>query len=151
MAGLIAWRKNEGVQCPFCIGCSSHRAPTCKKHDDMIPLVMIDMVNECTQEYNDGEITREDFSEFLENLLSPADGSELVGIRVRAKYQNHPVFFDGKYTATVIGWDVTKRVWTIQYDIDGDTEEIDVWTLHEMACWADYQYVEAYIDAYEFP
>jgi len=117
----------------------------------MIPLVMIDMVNECTQEYNDGEITREDFSEFLENLLSPADGSELVGIRVRAKYQNHPVFSDGKYTATVIGWDVTKRVWTIQYDIDGDTEEIDVWTLHEMACWADYQYVEAYIDAYEFP
>lgn len=146
MAEVLGFCKRDGLQCPFCISVSSHRAPTCPAHESRIQSSEIHEVKMIVYKYTHNEMSRYSSNLALEMLLSPALGNALVGTRVNIEYDGCTEYPKGVYDGTVVEYDVNKREYIIEYDSGCGSERVDVFKLIDIAKPQYKQFVEEYIE-----
>lgn len=148
MHQLISFTKREGLQCPLCIGYSSHRAPTCKNHEKMIKEDDIAEVNDIVYKYNHDDMSRYCANQALEMLLAPVLGNSLVGIRVTVNHDGCTEYPKGVYDGTVVEYNPCTRLYIVEYDSGCGSAKVDVFELLEVAKEMYKGYVEDYIESF---
>ena len=145
---MLGWYKRDGLQCPFCICDSSHRAPTCMNHEKLIKESDIPEAETIIYKYNHNEMSRYSANLALEMLLAPALGNTLVGTRVNVNHDGCSEYSQGVYDGTVVEYDANRREYIVEYDSGCGSERMDVFELLEVAKEMYKGYVEEYIEAF---
>lgn len=129
----MEWRRREGLQCPFCLYYSSHRAPTCEKHEDYITDDLYEEVQTVCQQFNSHNkiLDRDEANYVLESLFFDITARDLLGSRVIIGFypndeekqqfiEEYGVYWEGDYGAIAREYDSVERKFHIYWEYDNE-------------------------------
>ncbi len=146
---VFAWKRREGLQCPFCIHVSSHRSPTCDIHEAYITEDIEEDIDIVCKDFNNGWMDRDDANDFLEAIVfndgvTAYDLENKVVVVVNFSpdeqekqefIQEYGQYWEGDYNAIVRKYNSDTRTFSIYWTDDNEYAG-------EMTALELYQYAE---------